>query len=289
MTEAACRRCHTPPPAGAEAEADDDDTAAHRIAARAAFSHASHLRTACAGCHGITKSGEPGPVGSAHQPCADSGCHADDFGAARPRICTTCHVREEPWRDLHLDPQPAGPSDFQVGFSHRSHLVGAAPRTDAPCARCHLAQQDGRFAPAGGHGSCAGAGCHTVSASPAPALGDCGACHQAAGAGRSRADRWSVRARFTHTPHRTEPGAPDRSIACTQCHGGVLEATSVAAVPAPPKRACARCHDGGAAFKLTGHGCARCHTPSRSERPQAPGVERAGQRDRGQRPPAQQP
>ena len=30
--------------------------------------------------------------------------------------------------------------------------------------------------------------------------------------------------------------------------------------PAPPaKAACARCHDGRSAFKLTGHACSRCH------------------------------
>jgi hypothetical protein len=27
----------------------------------------------------------------------------------------------------------------------------------------------------------------------------------------------------------------------------------------PEKAACATCHDGKAAFKMTGHGCARCH------------------------------
>ncbi len=35
----------------------------------------------------------------------------------------------------------------------------------------------------------------------------------------------------------------------------------VAAVPAPRKPACAPCHDGAIAFKLTGTGCVRCHGP----------------------------
>ncbi|HUS68350.1 MAG TPA: cytochrome c3 family protein, partial [Kofleriaceae bacterium] len=235
--------------------------------ARAQFSHASHAGADCKACHALTRSGEPGQVGSGHEPCADSGCHADDFGAAEPRICTTCHVRGEPWRDLHLDPQPTGPSDFLVGFSHRAHLSGAAPRVEASCARCHLATAAGSFGAAPGHTACSGGGCHGAAATPAPALGDCAACHRdGASATRRPRGRWSVRARFTHARHLTEPGAPDRPVPCTDCHGAALEADSVAAVRPPAKRTCARCHDGGAAFKLTGHACGRCHSPGAPRR-----------------------
>src|SRR5262249_56215651 len=68
---------------------------------------------------------------------------------------------------------------------------------------------------------------------------------------------WSVRARYRHARHARDLGA--RAIACTDCHGGLAAATSLAEVPSPKKAACVPCHDGTAAFKLTGTGCARCH------------------------------
>ncbi len=86
-------------------------------------------------------------------------------------------------------------------------------------------------------------------------MGDCAACHVLGLAADRTRDRlaspWSVRARFRHAPH--------AKAACTACHGGVGDASSLAQVPAPAKAACVPCHDGAAAFKLTGTTCARCH------------------------------
>jgi len=47
--------------------------------------------------------------------------------------------------------------------------------------------------------------------------------------------------------------------ACIDCHVD-MSATSIATLATPPKSACARCHDGRAAFSLTGTSCTRCHT-----------------------------
>jgi c(7)-type cytochrome triheme protein len=73
-----------------------------------------------------------------------------------------------------------------------------------------------------------------------------------------------VRATFDHAPHRRT--ASGEAVPCTSCHLAMVAAPDVAAIPTPPKATCAPCHDGRAAFKLTGHGCARCHR-SPSPRP----------------------
>jgi c(7)-type cytochrome triheme protein len=94
-----------------------------------------------------------------------------------------------------------------------------------------------------------------ASAPPAaPALDTCATCH-ALGLERARVEErmtaaWSVRARFRHETH---PGE------CTSCHEGVASSTDAATIATPKKPACAPCHDGKRAFKMTGHGCAKCH------------------------------
>jgi c(7)-type cytochrome triheme protein len=244
MVEPACRRCHAAPereePAVARAE-------------RARFSHAAHAGSDCRACHQLDAGGAPGPIGRGHRPCADAGCHADDFAARAPVTCTVCHARAEPWRDLHIDPQPADTRELAVDFPHALHR--------AACAGCHPAQRSGRFGPVAGHAACAGSGCHAPSGGPRPPLGDCARCHRhSAGDPRpARARRWSVRAQFTHRQHLREPSDPQRPVPCADCHTTVAAATSLAALRPPAKATCARCHDGGAAFKLTGHACNRCH------------------------------
>jgi c(7)-type cytochrome triheme protein len=248
MVEPSCRRCHAAP--------DREEPAPDRRRP-ARFSHAVH-DSECRACHEIDARGMAGSIGRGHRPCSDAGCHAADFASRQPETCTVCHARAEPWRDLHVDPQPADAAEFGARFSHKGH--GAS---DATCASCHPARPSGRFGQVSGHDTCSGKGCHLASAGARPPLGECAGCHQRGltrdHARSRRARRWSVRARFSHQGHRNEPAEPTRALSCTGCHTGVAEATSLADLAPPAKPTCARCHDGTTAFKLTGHACSRCH------------------------------
>jgi c(7)-type cytochrome triheme protein len=200
-------------------------------------------------CHPLTRSGEVVVVG--HGPCAT--CHADDFGSRSPRICGACHNGTEPWRALVADREPAAQSEFGATLDHARH-PGA-------CGRCHaLTTAATQLRPPRGHRACTGQGCHAVAEGPTPRLTACEACHRP-GLQRAReaarlAAPWSVRAAFDHGSHATtRSGAP---LACEACHVDV-RAPDVTALATPPKSTCAPCHDGSAAFKLTGTSCARCH------------------------------
>lgn len=255
MVETACRRCHGPP----EREGPSPSLT------RARFSHRAHIATGrgltCATCHALDPRGAPVTALRGHAPCSDAACHAADFAAAAPATCGVCHVRAEPWRELHDDPTPAELTEFGVDFSHRTHLGG---RASAPCTSCHrLAQSSGRFEPSPGHAACTGGGCHAPARGASPPLSRCESCHALGSAERreqlARGRRWSVRQRFTHEPHRTEPAGATRPLPCVECHTAALTSTSNTDMTTPRKASCARCHDGGAAFKLTGHTCSRCH------------------------------
>jgi len=254
--EPECRRCHAAP--------DREEPAPERKR-RAQFSHAAHAESDCRVCHEIDASGQPGPIGRGHRPCSDARCHASDFADRAPIICTVCHARAEPWRDLHIDPQPADSTEFEVRFPHALHR--------ATCARCHTARPSGRFGQVDGHAACSGSGCHARSGGARPALTECASCHQRGGGDtRSRrARRWSVRERFTHRKHFSEPSDARRAVACAECHTTVARATGLADLRPPAKATCARCHDGGAAFKLTGHSCNRCHQVADSSAAREPG------------------
>jgi len=99
-----------------------------------------------------------------------------------------------------------------------------------------------------------------VSTGPAPRMTACEACHRrglAEDRQRARlAAPWTVRARFDHASHAAATRA--NPPACDTCHTD-LRAANVAALPTPAKAVCAPCHDGTAAFKLTGTTCTRCH------------------------------
>lgn len=254
---AACTRCHEAP----------------RILLRrrdaptrvARFSHTEHaglgLDLTCAGCHQLDPTGRPLPPAANHAPCSDAGCHADDFASLTPTICSGCHVGDEPWRALHYDRPPAYSTELGARFSHRGHLAGTSPPVAADCADCHDTRSGARDRRLGrDHDDCVGAGCHDQDAEPA--LPDCSGCHDLGLIARRVLSRtsapWSVRARFDHGRHRTDPRT-DAPLPCADCHLDARDSTEVATMPTPPKATCAGCHDGGAAFKLTGHGCARCH------------------------------
>jgi hypothetical protein len=237
-TTARCTACHAAVPERFEVE---------RPTAR--FSHAGHkdalAKTPCASCHPTTPHGEVAVAG--HAACA--ACHAADFGKRRPTICGACHVATEPWRPLAADRPPPERGEFGAAIDHGKH--------GSDCARCHsLRTPSAQLRTPRGHRACTGATCHARGGGPAPTLDACTTCH-VLGLVASReaarvADPWSVRARFEHRVH-TGP--------CTSCHAAL--GADVATLATPPKSACAPCHDGAIAFKLTGTTCTRCHVGKR--------------------------
>jgi hypothetical protein len=213
----------------------------------ARFSHLGPHRAIgadCGGCHPLDAAGDAGLPG--HDACADAACHAADFASRAPVTCGACHAAIEPWRALTTDALPKVETEFGASMSHRTHAG-----RELACTGCHRAS-DGvrqRRLPRD-HQACTGAACHGGSATPA--LDACESCHQA-GLVEARIlerleARWTVRDRFVHASHGDD---------CESCHRGVW---GVATMPPPPeKERCAGCHDGKAAFKMTGHGCKRCH------------------------------
>jgi c(7)-type cytochrome triheme protein len=183
-----------------------------------------------------------------HAACV--GCHAADFRASRPTTCGACHVGTEPWRPLRADAPRRLQSEFGAEFSHAAHLDGMPPRMAATCAACHGGIPGGSDRRIGaGHAACA---CHALEA---PRLDGCSACHKLgllpARDLRRERDPWSVAAKFRHDAA--------HAVSCGRCHPTAAEARTVDVIETPKKAACADCHDGRTAFKMTGHACARCH------------------------------
>lgn len=254
---AACNRCH---------KASEPDVPAP---AGARFSHRGHGArgvdvASCAACHALERDFAVAPAtrGKDHRPCANAGCHVDDFlSRARP-VCTVCHDGTAPWRRqparVRRPQETRVASEFGSDFSHRSHIA----RRDQPGADCRACHGDrtGGGAPASGHAACAS--CHGARAQPA--IDRCGGCH-ASGAAAARpppAGPWSVAARFRHETHGVDPrGGKDgvRETRCTECHAGVEQAERLSQVRPPTMKSCGGCHDGKHAFKTTGFGCAKCH------------------------------
>ena len=218
------------------------------------FSHLAHdqAQLPCAACHPLGKTGEV--LVSNHAPCAT--CHVVDFGLREPTICGSCHNATEPWRHLVPDRLPAEITEFGATLDHAKH-PGA-------CTSCHaIATATSELRPPRGHAACTTTGCHAIATGPAPRLSECETCHRRGLADQRdrlrRTATWSVRAAFVHAPHRKDNGA---ELACTACHTD-LTSPNVLSLAVPEKQTCARCHDGKAAFKLTGTSCMRCHPGSR--------------------------
>jgi c(7)-type cytochrome triheme protein len=240
-TTEACTRCHTGAPT----------TSYQLVRPDRRFSHEKHRArlpdATCASCHALDRRGEA--TAPAHRACSDAACHGADFASTTPLTCGACHVAIEPWRALRADALPPGETEFGAAMPHRRHTGRGLA-----CTGCHgQASAQRELRPPRGHASCRGDGCHAAgAAAPAPPLDDCGGCHRAGIVDARIQERlaadWSVRARFTHAPHAAD---------CESCHAAVWQTD---ALPSPPAKAtCAGCHDGSAAFKMTGHGCARCH------------------------------
>ncbi len=234
---ASCTKCHKDPPT----------RTFHIERPVARFSHAAHApltKQPCAACHQLAPSGEI--RAGTHDACTGSGCH-DDFGSAKPKICGACHNTTEPWRALAADRGPAEASEFGATLDHGKHAE--------PCASCHqLRTAKHELRTPRGHASCATAGCHAVTSGPAPNMTACNACHVLGEETARLADRthapWTVRGMFVHDAA--------HALACVSCHDD-LTATTARAIATPKKATCAPCHDGKAAFKLTGTTCTRCH------------------------------
>lgn len=243
-----CTKCHRDPPAKIFAVARPTTRFSHTLAAHAAANQP------CITCHPVEKSGELQVAG--HEPCV--ACHADDFAARQPKICGACHNGTEPWRPLVADRRPAEHTELGVTLPHDQHAKLA-------CTSCHsLTTATAQLRPPRGHSACTNAGCHAKSGGPSPQIVQCERCHELGLAERRettrRAARWSVRARFDHAPHeqRVAGDTGKTPLPCTACHVD-MSAKRVLDLAAPPKSTCAPCHDGGAAFKLTGTNCTRCH------------------------------
>ena len=269
-----CRRCHVQRASGSGSRPSPGRRFRHG-------QHSEYLAKApCTTCHRLDRSGRPLPPAPDHAPCSDAGCHREDFSSPQPTICGSCHVGIEPWRELHFDAKGLTDTEFGARFSHKSHLhksQSAECDEGAPCSMscdgCHRAEAE--MSLTRDHRSCTGDGCHgsgsrkasTSRAKPwaAPQLDRCDGCHEAGLVANRRAQRlsgeWSVRARFRHQPHSTDPRT-GKALPCATCHLAVQGADDMASIPAPTKATCLPCHNGAIAFKVTGHGCTRCHTPS---------------------------
>ena len=233
-TLTSCTRCHASEPAGWK-----DPRPSER------FLHVKHDVTTCSACHTLGKTGEP--VSAGHAACTNASCHRAEFGSPKPTICGACHNGTEPWRHLTPDRAPAPDTELGASLAHGKH--------GAPCTSCHaLTTATTQLRPTRGHVTCTGSGCHAVTGGPAPQLSACTGCHELGLATARRVRRegatWSVRRAFDHDKHAASH--------CIECHVD-LNADKVIDLATPPKATCAPCHDGKAAFKLTGTTCKKCH------------------------------
>ncbi|MCB9570983.1 MAG: hypothetical protein H6709_02735 [Kofleriaceae bacterium] len=245
-TTVACNRCHVAAP-----------TVSYKLDITITpYSHERHRAIlpdgACGGCHDLDARGEAPAPG--HLACADAGCHRDDFARTAPVTCGACHVSIEPWRPLRADALPRPETEFGSTMPHHRHADLALT-----CAACHqLAAGTRDRRPPRGHVSCTGDACHRVGAGPTPRLDACSDCHRSAWSPPASATAGGRRGRCARASStRRTPPRPAAPLACERCHAAVWDSDGP---PAPPtKDACRGCHDGGVAFKLTGHACARCH------------------------------
>jgi c(7)-type cytochrome triheme protein len=262
VLEPACRRCHQ----------QRGPKSLRPKVPRKRFSHSAHrgrgMRMACSSCHTLDGGGDPRSAARKHAPCSDSGCHRKEFGALRPNICGACHVSIEPWRPLHHDRSPRLGTEFGAVFSHKAHLGGSSPRARTACSHCHRRKRGLRdLALPRNHDACSGSGCHRATAPTRagvarPTLAQCQACHSrdliTNREKQRRTANFSVRSSFRHKGHLAT--AKGGKVPCATCHRRVTSATALSDVPTPTKSTCASCHNGRAAFKVTGHGCYKCHS-----------------------------
>jgi c(7)-type cytochrome triheme protein len=236
----ACTKCHRDPPTKSWTVARPDDRFVH------AGPHDKLVQSMpCSGCHPLSPHGEALVTG--HQACVP--CHTDQLlGGVKLRMCGACHNSTEPWRQLTVDRRPPDHTEFGANLDHAKHR--------AACTSCHVVTTSlQQLRPSRGHASCSATGCHAIATGPAPRLADCTGCHALGLVGDREAARaktpWSTRERFDHKSHSVP--------ACGSCHTDQDMTGPVALLHTPPKATCAPCHNGEAAFDLTGTACRRCH------------------------------
>ena len=187
------------------------------------------------------------------------------------RICLACHsaasLRSATPTRASLAPDYPPYARFQDFALEAPHQVHAA----ITCTSCHPQRDPGprrsrRPAPdraRAPHQRCAG--CHDGSATPghATAMSACTQCHSPASGVpeplamvRTRDTQIFVTSTFSHGKHAARGGA---GAECTSCHAAV-RASNDRQLPRPPMLACGAsgCHDGAAAFAVTGP-CRKCH------------------------------
>jgi c(7)-type cytochrome triheme protein len=247
-----CTTCHTNG-AGQPAQPNRTDTM---------FSHAAHASrnvdiTKCGDCHQLKPDGnlEPHGTNKNHTPCANSGCHQNEFASKTTKICGVCHDSSMPWQKaIARTREPPKPEWFE-NMNHKSHLQKKGA-TNAACGDCHGDKLGGGKKP-GDHEACSQ--CHGKGA-PAHPMTDCAKCHVKTPPERAPVTEWSVRATFEHEQHATDPKSKKQNE-CASCHADVKFAKDLASIKKPTMESCGRCHDGKLTFKTTGYECSKCHTP----------------------------
>lgn len=269
---ATCTRCHT------------GSAPARPASTSARFSHAEHGKRGvdlvrCSACHALGRDFQVSPptTGRDHQPCATSGCHADDFMSQGRPVCGVCHESTEPWTRQAARYRQRSDSEFGSDFSHQSHAAARGGKAhgvirrdlvspsggdrsgredNATCRACHGDVFAGGDATRG-HEACAP--CHGKGT--APEMDRCGGCHRLGAEGGSvprKASPWSVAARFQHRSHADDPRSRQEAR-CVECHATVGAARRLGQIVPPTMKSCDGCHDGTHAFKTTGFGCVKCH------------------------------
>ncbi len=246
------------------------------------FSHAVHQNrgvdmTACGSCHQVESNGQVAAPGmnKDHKPCADSGCHEREFYTRSTTICTVCHAASAvaivPWKKPAMTKVRPLYNELPSPMNHAVHVAAAgANASNSACVSCHGDKFANSPAPQG-HDACATCHIKPVTAS-APMMSNCKACHQLSVAGSAAASgtptttapdqqvsAWSVAGNFAHTSHSRDPQKAGVAPNCTECHAGVVRATTLRSITAPTMQSCDRCHNGRDAFKTTGFDCVRCH------------------------------
>jgi predicted CXXCH cytochrome family protein len=237
------------------------------------FSHAGHAGRNvqiqnCAQCHSIDNDGRlPAPLAKKdHQPCAQSGCHMNEFASRTTKICGVCHETASPWQKTTSRSKPPAKPEWFERIDHAAHL-GKLGSANTACAGCHGDKLAGA-APPRGHDACAP--CHGKG--QGPAMAQCAACHAQTPPARAIVSTWSVKATFEHKQHGLDPRARGTATKCTECHKQIATAKDLASIKAPAMADCEGCHNGKNQFKTTGFECVRCHAKGAEAKPQAPAV-----------------
>lgn len=255
-----CTKCH-----------QSGSTATQPNNTEVSFSHTAHSKRGinlgnCTACHAEKDDGNLLPHGSGkdHQPCAQSGCHQQEFWSKTPKICGVCHDASMPWQKADARLRDSPKPEFFENMNHESHLKRKG-ETNAACADCHGDKLGGGKRP-GGHDACSQ--CHGKGGG-AFAMTECGRCHSQTKPAGAETSEWSVREKFVHEIHARDPRSK-KVTRCTSCHAGVKKASTLAEIRKPTMAGCGTCHDGKVAFKTTGYECSRCHTkPSQPSTPAA--------------------